>query len=78
MKPAEEWLNEVGETVANDMFSPDSGKPGDRTLALIKNIQVDAMATNSPYAINWMLAELIRLNPAGEIHYRKVARRPNQ
>lgn len=27
-------------------------------------------------AIDWMLAELIRLNPPGEAHYRTVARKP--
>ena len=27
-------------------------------------------------AIDWMLAELIRLNPPGEAHYRSVARKP--
>jgi hypothetical protein len=42
MKSALEWLNEVGETVANDCFSPDAGVPGRDTELLIGRIQSDA------------------------------------
>lgn len=44
MKSALEWLNEVGETVANDCFSPDSGVPGRDSELLIARIQTDARA----------------------------------
>lgn len=35
-----------------------------------------ATTEGAEFAIDWMLRELIKLNPAGEVHYRKVARAP--
>lgn len=43
MKAAKEWLNQVAETVATDMFIDTAGKPGSSTETLIKQIQLDAM-----------------------------------
>lgn len=43
MKSAEVWANEVGETVMMDCFAGDrSALPGDPTMKLIKQIQLDA------------------------------------
>lgn len=44
MKPASEWLNEVGETVANSMlFHVPDMPPGGEVEKLIARIQADAM-----------------------------------
>lgn len=45
IKPASEWLNEVGEAVGNDMFCGEPHQPGHRTEAIIKRIQASALAT---------------------------------
>lgn len=43
MKTAEEWANEVGETVMLDCFAGDRmARPGDPTINLVKQIQLDA------------------------------------
>ena len=47
MKPAIDWLNEVGETVASSMFSR-SQPPGAEVEALIKRIQDDARTPECP------------------------------
>jgi hypothetical protein len=44
MKTAEEWINEVGKVVMLDCFAGDrSALPGEPTLNLVKQIQLDAM-----------------------------------
>lgn len=44
MKEAKEWLNEVGETVANAMFFSRKEPPGTEVEELIKRIQDDAQS----------------------------------
>lgn len=65
MRTPEEWLNEVGEAVGQDMFCGDDvRKPRSRTLTIIKAIQDDA----SPKArvSEWVkLFGISILNPDG-------------
>jgi hypothetical protein len=43
MKQAIEWLNEMGETVAESMFVIKGGPPGEEVRKLIERIQADAI-----------------------------------
>lgn len=44
MKNKTEWLNEVGETVAFDLFCSNPNNPGSKTELLVDKIQSDARA----------------------------------
>jgi hypothetical protein len=49
MKPAIEWLNELGDTVASEIFAQSLTKrppPGQSTLELIERIQNDAIGAH--------------------------------
>ena len=51
MKTAEEWANETGETVMLDCFAGDrNAQPGEPTIKLIKQIQLDAFKAGEMFA----------------------------
>jgi len=64
MKPAAEWLNEVGETVANSMLgwrppgSDGSQPPGHDVEQLIKRIQEDATEADGVSRLKQTLAAI--------------------
>lgn len=73
MKPASEWINAVGEAVANAMFIG-ATPPGAEVEALIKRIQDDARVFELDAEVRWILgrpcfavaniADILRTNGA--------------
>lgn len=58
MKTAEEWLNEVGEAVGQDMFCGNPNLPGSRSENIIKQIQLDAWKDGIGEAIAKVLSHV--------------------